>query len=263
MVAVKEELAARLAELRQKNPHAYPRDYAALLGTTEAELTPVFYPERAFELLDLEATFAALAKLPRVKLMARTAFAVFELFTRVDDGRQAGALVLKSDSCFVALNTAALGRVYFLAPAAEKEKAAFLVFDKNGAAALKIYIEPDGFDTALLKMPAARVTSADVVALLEGVRAGSVPMTVDTPRQLIEAAAAQKLPLGFELATDAIAVYIKHTPVKIADARGWFNILDENFNLHLKEEAILNIETGAAMRLIGEAGETIKLWSLR
>ena len=56
---------------------------------------------------------------------------------------------------------------------------------------------------------------------------------------------------------------MKHTPVKVVDARGWFNILDEDFNLHLKEEAIHTVETGAALRLVSSAGEAIKIWSLK
>jgi hypothetical protein len=40
-------LRLRLEELRAENPHKYPRDYAAVLGITEAELTPLFYGGRA------------------------------------------------------------------------------------------------------------------------------------------------------------------------------------------------------------------------
>lgn len=263
MAIFTESLTGRLATLREKNPHAYPRDYAAMLGTTEAELTPLFYPGRTSVLHNPEAVFAAVAGLPRVKLMARTAFAVFEIFTRVDFHREAGAFVLQSDTSFVALNPAGLGKIYFLSPASEKEKAAILIFDIAGAAALKIYIEPGEFDSSLPNAGAAApVLDTPVAALLAVTRSPSAAITTDTPRRLIEEAAARQGRLAFELSTVTVAVYMKHAPVKLVDARGWFNILDEDFNLHLKEEAIQKIETGGAMQLVGENGEAIKLWSL-
>ena len=192
MPTATESLSTRLAELKEKNPQAYPRDYAAMLGITEAEITPVFYPGRAVDLHDLEAVFTSLAKLKRVKIMARTAFAVFELFTKVDFNREGGALVLTSNTCFVALNSAELGRVYFLSPASEKEKAAILIFDKAGAAALKIYIEAHEFDVSLLKATAGNTAAgADIRSLLAGARANAAAITVGTPRKLIEETAAQ------------------------------------------------------------------------
>jgi putative heme degradation protein len=261
---VKADLAARFVELKEKNPHAYPRDYAAQLGIGEAELTPIYYPGRTQELPSLAAVLESLAKLPRVKLMVRTSFAVFELFTRVDFHREGSAFVLKSTTCFAVLNAAELGSVYFLAPASEKEKAAILIFDKAGAAALKIYIEAHEFDVALLKVEveAASGQSVDIGALLEKSR--SLPAAVAaeaTPRLLIEGVAG-KGKVGFELTTPAIAVSMQHAPVKVVDARGWFNILDEDFNLHLKEEAVTRVTVGKTLHLESASGEAIDLWRI-
>jgi putative heme degradation protein len=46
-------LRLRLEELRAENPHKYPRDYAAELGISEAELTPFFYGGRVQALHDI------------------------------------------------------------------------------------------------------------------------------------------------------------------------------------------------------------------
>ncbi len=260
----KTDLAARLAGLKEKNPHAYPRDYAAQLGISEAELTPVFYPGRAQELPSLAAVLESLAKLTRVKLMARTGFAVFELFTQVDFLSEGSAFVLRSATCFIALNAVELGSIYFLSPPSEKEKAAVLIFDKAGAAALKIYIEAHEFDTALLNAEADVVPgqSADIRALLEKHRTlPAAAATETTPRLLIEAAAGKDR-VAFELVTPAIAVSMQHTPVKVVDARGWFNILDEDFNLHLKEDAITRVTAGKTLHLESASGEAIDLWRI-
>jgi|JI10StandDraft_1071094.scaffolds.fasta_scaffold68815_2 putative heme degradation protein len=257
-------LAQRLAEIKEKNPHAYPRDYAAELGISEAQLTPVYYAGRAQELPSLSAVFESLAKLARVKLMARTSFAVFELFTRVDFHREGSALVLKSATCFTALNGDERGSVYFIAPASEKEKAAILIFDKAGAAALKVYIEAHEFDVALLKAATDAPTrhNTDIRELLEKNRALPESTAAEpTPRLLIEGAAA-KGKVGFELVTAAIAVSMQHAPVKVVDARGWFNILDEDFNLHLKEEAVTKVTAGKTLRIENASGEAIDLWRI-
>jgi len=264
MVQVTDSLAARLAGLKAKNPHAYPRDFAAMLGVSEAELTPVFYPERAIELFDLESVLSWLAGLKRVKLMARTAFAVFELFTRVAFKRETGVFVLSSPSCLIALANSEVGKIYLLSPAAEKEKAAILVFDRRGTAALKLYIEAYEFDVSLLKAvpPSGDRAAVDLLPYIANARHASVPVNSGTARVLIESAAAERRSLAFEMINPAVAVYIIHVPAKIADARGWFNILDENFNLHLKDEAFEKTGFGDALHLTGASGESIKIWRL-
>jgi len=234
-----QKLESRLAELREKNPHAYPRDYAAMLGISEADLTPEFYGDRVIDLYNIEAVLQSLANLPRIKLMARTGFAVFELFTKINLYRQAGALILQSDVCYVALNTFELGKIFFLSPAAEKEKAAVLIFDKAGTAALKLYFEAHEFDVSLLKSAPMLCERADIPSLLLAARPKDAVRSSVSPRALIEKAAAEKAKVGFELLTEAIVVFMQHAPVKVVDARGWFNILDEDFNLHLKEAEII------------------------
>ena len=268
------QLASRLQELRASKPHAYPRDYAALLGVTEAELTPVFYANRVQPLSDLVAVLELVSRLPKVKLMARVSYAVLEIFSKVDFTREQGLFVSDSASCFVALDAHSIGDAWFLAPEKPGEKAAILLFGKDGAAALKIYLQAEEFDAALLAAapPALAPRTRAASDALQAARARYLgeftpPFIADekAPRRLIEQAAAAGKTVAFELVDDSVAVLLRHAPQQVIDARGWFNILDPEFNLHLKEEAIGRIaaagnEKRKMLRCENAEGEAITLY---
>jgi putative hemin transport protein len=271
-------LAEKLKALRAKNPHAYPRDYAAELGVSEAMLTPLFYGDRVQALNDLGAVLASLSRLPQIKLMARVSYAVLEIFSKVEFVRENGLYVSRSASCFVALDPAEVGNVFFLAPDKPEEKAAILIFEKSGAAALKLYLRREDFDASLLTSTssptAASGRSAGVSAALQSARAEwlgnfSPPVATEpqSARQMIAEAAEQGTALAFELESSAVAVLLRHIPQKLIDARGWFNILDAQFNLHLKEDSITRVAAAAnahrkMLRLENAAGEKITIVSL-
>jgi putative heme degradation protein len=84
---------------------------------------------------------------------------------------------------------------------------------------------------------------------------------------MIAEAAEQGTALAFELESSAVAVLLRHIPQKLIDARGWFNILDAQFNLHLKEDSITRVAAAAnahrkMLRLENAAGEKITIVSL-
>lgn len=271
-------LAEQLTDLRTKNPHAYPRDYAAQLGVSEAVLTPVFYGDRVHALGDLGAVLASVSRLPQIKFMARVSYAVLEVFSKADFVRENDLYVSRSASCFVALAPAEVGSVFFVAPEKPEEKAAILIFEKSGAAALKLYLARDDFDASLLASPSAAAEAggapAGFSAALAAARAERLgdfapPYVAEVPavRQLIEEAAERGTAVAFELESPAVAVLLRHTPQKVMDARGWFNILDAEFNLHLKEEAITRVAAAGnthkkMLRLENAAGEKITIASL-
>jgi len=271
-----DSLGARLADLRAANPHRYPRDYAAELGVSEAELTPVFYGERVQPLYDLEALLASLSRLPRIKLMARVSYAVLEIFTKVDFASKDGLLISDISPSFVTIDPNEIRSVLFISPEKPEDNAAILLFDRQGVAALKLYLAANEFDTALLALPTKRIVTprSDTSASLEAARDRylgdfSPPFVAgeDAPRRLIESAAPKGQNLAFDLVNSAIAVLIRHRPEKVVDARGWLNILDADFNLHLKEEAVTRIaargnDLKQALRIENADGEAITIYSL-
>lgn len=268
-------LAPRLAELRSAKPNLYPRDYAAELGISEAELTPLFYGERVQQLRDVAAVFSSLSRLPRIKLMARVSYAVLEIFSKVDFSLARGLLVSDVASCYVALDPTEIGSVFFLSPEKAGDNAAILLFDLQGIAALKLYIASHEFDAALLVCEAVTFAAPEITtaAALSEIRqkymgepGAAFVAATDAPRQLIESAAAENRQMAFEILNNAVAVLIRHVPQKVLDARGWLNILDADFNLHLREEAISRLASAGdaqrqILRLENAAGEAITIYS--
>lgn len=269
-------LAGRLAALRRERPHAYPRDYAAALGVSEAELAPIYYAGRVQAVANLEAALTFVAQFSRVKLMARTSFAVLEAFTTLRWVRKDGLFIAKNRDSFLAINPAELGQIYFLSAERESENSALLFFDRKGVSALKLYFPPVDGEISLLHAPASPVAeeppSAATQEAIEAQRVSYVhgvfsSCPLITPRQLIEDTARQSGALVFELVTPALGFLLKHRPQKIADARGWFNILDADFNLHLKEDAVATCTAAAAeqitrLQLHNVAGETIAIYGM-
>mgnify|MGYP005851757495 CR=1 FL=1 len=269
-------LLARLTDLRQTQPNLYPRDYAAELGVSEAELTPFFFGERVRQLYDLPEVLLSLSRLPRIKLMARVSYAVLEVFSRVDFQRQGGLWVSDVAALFVAIAPSEIAKVFFLSPEKPSANAAILLFDRQGRAALKFYVAPDEFDTALPEsnvqaLAKAEMTTATALALartkLVGQFSSTAAVGADNPRRMIEAAASERRQLAFDLETRAVSLLVRHAPAKVVDARGWFNILDADFNLHLKEDAITKTEAAVshnAQRLFIEnaAAEAMNLYAL-
>lgn len=270
------DLAAKLRDLRAKNEHAYPRDYAAMLGVSEAELTPVFYAGRVQAIDGTEALLQFVSRLPKVKLMARTSYAVLEVSTSLHFKIDQGLFVSDSSTCYIALDASAIARAYFVSPERPDEKAAMLLFGRDGSAVLKIYVLPEEFDAALLA-PASMETRRGALAVTDALVAARrrylgefIPPFVareNAPRRLIEHAAVNGRLLAFEIVNEALALLVRHTPQKVLDARGWFNILDRDFNLHLKEEAIFRIvatgsEQRQMLRLENAEAEVITLYSM-
>lgn len=269
-------LAERLAALRREQSRAYPRDYAAALGVSEAELTPVYYAGRVQTVANLEAALTFVAQFSRTKLMVRTSFAVIEAFTPLRWVRKDGLFIAENQDCFLAINPAELGSLYFLSAEHENENSALLFFDKAGVSALKLYFPPVDGEISLPHAPANPViedlSSVATQKAIEAQRVSYVhglftPCPRITPRQLIEDAAQQHRVLVFELVTPALGFMVKHRPEKIADARGWFNILDVDFNLHLNEDAVATCTTAVAeqltqLQLYNAAGETITIYRM-
>ncbi|MCX7632969.1 MAG: hypothetical protein N2Z22_06535 [Turneriella sp.] len=266
-------LAQRLAQLKAEKPHAYPRDYAALLGVSEAELTPIYYPGRVRELNHLSEALAALSGFSQVKLMARTSFAVLEIFSPVSFEENEGFLLCRRDNLLVVLNPGGIGKVYYLAAEKEQENAALLIFDKMGVAALKLYFPPEAWDgsvaagTASPHSQPAQRTEDFFLTQRSGYAPEDFVELAETiaPRQFIEEAAGLAQALGFSISNAAMGIFIRHVPQRAIEARGWFNILDHNFNLHLKEDAISHCLAARAknwmrLELANSAGEKITLY---
>ncbi len=272
----REGLADRLQKLRDSMPQAYPRDYAALLGVTEAELTPVLFANRVEPLKNLPALLQCVSRLPRVKLMVRVSYAVLEIFSKLDFKPEQGLFISDSAECFVALDVHSIGQAYWLKPEKPEEKTGILLFGKDGAAALKIYLQAEEFDAALLAA-APQALAPRTGAISEALKAAHARYLGEfapsfiaedrAPRRLIEHAAAAGRNLAFELVNDSVALLLRHAPQKLIDARGWFNILDPDFNLHLREEAIARIAAAGdgerfMLRLENAEGEIFTLYKV-
>jgi hypothetical protein len=92
-------------------------------------------------------------------------------------------------------------------------------------------------------------------------------VAADAPRRLIESAAADGSRTGVR-ARDMRRLQCSFAMRRrrLIDARGWFNVLDADFNLHLKEDAVDRVTgTGDAHRqmlhLENTAGEAITIYS--
>ncbi len=87
-------------------------------------------------------------------------------------------------------------------------------------------------------------------------------------RFILEEASKRKLPIMIFVGNDGIIQIHTGEVEKVIDARGWFNVMDENFNLHIDQDKIARAYvvrkptadgTVTSLELFNEAGENVAL----
>ncbi len=89
------------------------------------------------------------------------------------------------------------------------------------------------FFPLLLKFGVARQQ-----ALRLAERKMAYPVAADTYKYVLEKAAATRLPIMIFVANDGVIQIHTGEVEKLTEARGWFNVLDERFNLHIRQDEI-------------------------
>ena len=64
------------------------------------------------------------------------------------------------------------------------------------------------------------------------------PVAADVYKYVLEKAVAMKLPIMIFVGNDGIIQIHTGEVKKLSEARGWFNVLDEQFNLHIRQDEI-------------------------
>ena len=88
-------------------------------------------------------------------------------------------------------------------------------------------------------------------------------------RFVLEEASKRKLPIMVFVGNEGIIQIHTGTVEKVLDARGWFNVMDENFNLHIDQDKIARAYvvkkptvdgTVTSLEIFNEAGENVALF---
>lgn len=92
------------------------------------------------------------------------------------------------------------------------------------------------FFPLLLKFDVARQQ-----ALRLADRKMAYPVAADAYKYILEKAVTIKLPIMIFVGNDGIIQIHTGAVEKLAEARGWFNVLDEQFNLHIRQNEIASV----------------------
>jgi putative hemin transport protein len=289
--AIRAELAARWAALREVKPQLRNRDAAAELGVSEAELIASRDDAGTFRLRpDWLALFEALPGLGRVMALTRNENAVHERHGAYEPASFNGmvGLVLGPDIDLRIFLKAWKFGFAVEEPSRRGLMRSLQIFDRSGIAVHKIYAG-DGTDMAAWRDLTTRLRAEDQAVILD--IAAPMPRAVprdiaaidaaslltgwenlqDTHefigllnkndaqptqafrlaegrftrrlgnggvRQLLNSAAQEKLPIMVFVGNPGM-IQIHTGPVARVEVMGeWLNILDPDFNLHLREDRI-------------------------
>ncbi|MBU8544957.1 MULTISPECIES: hemin-degrading factor [Roseomonadaceae] len=306
-------LLERHAELLRSGP-VRARDAAQRLGTTEAALVACGATGTATPLKnDWGALFAALPRLGRIMALTRNEHAVHERHGAfVDVSAGPGHILVLGPDIDLRLFPGQWAHAYALGG----ERPSIQIFDKDGAAAHKIFATKEtdraAWDTLVTEFtaplaalppmtppePAAPVAEVEVdqpqlradwqalkdthdffpmlrkhkanrrqaFRLVGDDHALRLPPSVATAT--LQAAATGEVPIMIFVGNRS-AIQIHTGPVtKLLAIPGWFNVLDPDFNLHLREAGVAEVwrvvkptvdGDVTSIELLDEAGEVIAM----
>ena len=239
-----QSLEERLADYRKTNPKAYLRSVASELGSNEASLI-VFEEECAF--LDLSKGLLSLLNevkaLGQLTAITRNDFAVSEFTSEIMAIEDKGEVIIvhmSNAKIEISATQIALGLLVI-----KESRNSVQFYDKYGDSAVKFFIKDDQADiTALSRAEYSHSSSHDsfedradrAVRPFEIGR--EIKKQVGLVRALIERHAGLEKDISILVTNHSVVQSFTGQIYKVVDARGWFNILDADYNLHLKDEEI-------------------------
>ena len=238
-----QSLKERLADYRKTNPKAYLRSVASELGSNEASLI-VFEEECAF--LDLSKGLLSLLNevkaLGQLTAITRNDFAVSEFtgeILAIEDRGKVIIIHMSNAKIEISATQIALGLLVI-----KESRNSVQFYDKYGDSAVKFFIKDDQADiTALSRAEYSHSSHSSFEDRADrAVRpfeiGSEIKKQVGLVRTLIERHADLEKEIGIVVANYAVVQSFAGEIYKVVDARGWFNILDTNYNLHLKDKEI-------------------------
>ena len=238
-----QSLKERLADYRKTNPKAYLRSVASELGSNEASLI-VFEEECAF--LDLSKGLLSLLNevkaLGQLTAITRNDFAVSEFTSEIMAIEDQGEVIIvhmSNTKIEISATQIALGLLVI-----KESRNSVQFYDKYGDSAVKFFIKDDQADiTALSRAEYSHSSHSSFESRADrAVRpfeiGREIKKQVGLVRALIERHAGLEKEIRIVVANHAVVQSFTGQIHKVVDARGWFNILDADYNLHLKDEEI-------------------------
>jgi putative hemin transport protein len=259
-----EELRQALQELKTQYPRLYPRDLAAKLGVSEAQLIALGAGKTAFKLTvpDVLPLLNGLGQFGEPLFIVRNDDAVLEREVALKFEDKEHSFSGANASGDVRLMFSKTGIASIFAVHAEKfVKRGLQFFDASGTAILKTYVRDeskcDDFDAWVRPWISTDQSDALKVAAPEapcgaqhahdpatcGCGHGSTASAVELPpesfKTLLKAAAKSGEPVALALANRFAFFRVGAPSVKkVAPMEPWFNILDDTLHSHLREEAV-------------------------
>lgn len=219
------DLLGSFKEIKAKEPGLYPRDIAKRLGVSELGLQLALDPANRLVDLALVDWSSGLRGLSAGKLVVRSDALVLE-YTDLWEARADGLYCSAGRALFQADHLA------FIA-ASGRLRASLQFYSASGQALAKLF--HDDLMIVCEGWPRARAPDLPSTQNPSSALIGQADLR---PRKCIEEAAAtgRKLQCGLQFPGMDCALELGIT--RTMDARGWFNVLDEDFDLHLKEDLI-------------------------
>ena len=232
-----QSLKERLADYRKTNPKAYLRSVASELGSNEASLI-VFEEECAF--LDLSKGLLSLLNevkaLGQLTAITRNDFAVSEFTSEIAAIEDKGKVIrvhMSNAKIEISATQIVLGLLVI-----KESRNSVQLYDKYGDSAVKFFIKDDQADITALSRAEHSHSSFEDRAVRPFEIGSEIKKQVGLVRALIERHADLEKEIGIVVANHAAVQSFTGEIHKVVDARGWFNILDADYNLHLKDEEI-------------------------
>ena len=230
-------LKERLADYRKTNPKAYLRSVASELGSNEASLI-VFEEECAF--LDLSKGLLSLLNevkaLGQLTAITRNDFAVSEFTSEIAAIEDRGKVIIvhmSNAKIEISATQIVLGLLVI-----KESRNSVQLYDKYGDSAVKFFIKDDQANITALSRAEHSHNSFEDRAVIPFEIGSEIKKQVGLVRALIERHADLEKEIRIVVANHAVVQSFTGEIHKVVDARGWFNILDTDYNLHLKDEEI-------------------------
>ncbi|MDR2513379.1 MAG: hypothetical protein LBD01_06270 [Puniceicoccales bacterium] len=259
-----QQLREALQELKKQFPRLYPRDLAAKLGSTEAQLTALGAGETTFKLTvpDVVPLLNGLGKLGKPLFIVRNDDAVLEREATLhfeDKGHYTDASDASGEVRLAMAKTAIASA--FAVRAEKFVKRGLQFFDAAGTAVLKAYLRDEtkieAFDAWV--QPWLSADQSDALEVMPGTvgknphthdhanchcaHGVEKPQAIEAPSEsfklLLNAAAKSGEPVALSLSNDTVFFRVGVPSIKkLAPMAPWFNILDDALHSHLREEAV-------------------------
>lgn len=266
------ELKQRWQALRESQSGLRIRDAAAQLGVSEAALLETRIDEGVRRLaVRIDALCAALPHLDTVMSLIRNESAVHEKDVAFPAGVTSdGAIHFAGEGFDLTLIPSMVAHAFYVEDANPKGALRSIqLFDAAGGALWKIYARDKADHAAFERLLAELAWPEDVqpISFSRPAAASADAAPAGNPVDLqavLEAAAAEAIPVMLEVANHAVRQSHRGPLVRIVRMGPWLNVLDPGFDWHLNENPLSggSIELGGKPNLVlhlASGGEAARL----